>query len=358
MKPLLAEVRKVRERLGILKEKWWPGALLFLFGLGLVLSGGLGLGFNYALTPVAHGPQQARIVVVPPNATAGQIAEMLVQENLIRSRWAFEVYTRFLGKDSSLQAGTYSLRTDQSIPEIVRMLVSGRTLMVTFTIPEGFTISQIADVLERHHLIDRQRFFEVVAREKFPYPFLEGLPPSCRRLEGFLYPDTYRVPRDIDEKQLVDIMLARFQKEITRLNFEERARKIGLTVRDAVIIASLIEREAKLDSERAIISGVIQNRLQRQMPLQIDATVVYALGRQPNRGVVTYKDLTVDSPYNTYLYTGLPPGPIASPGSASLIAAVSPAPTPYLYYVAKPDGSHAFARTLDEHNRYKRQYQR
>ncbi|MGQ9711074.1 MAG: endolytic transglycosylase MltG [Desulfotomaculales bacterium] len=342
----------------MLKGKWWPAGLLYILGLGLVITGALGLASGYAFSPAATGLQEGRIVVVSENATAGQVAEMLAREKLIRSRWAFEVYTRLHGNDRSLKAGTYSFSANQSLPEIVRMLVSGRTVMVTFTIPEGFTISQIADVLEQHRLIDRQEFFEVVAKEDFPYPFLEGLPSSYRRLEGYLYPDTYRVPCDIDEKQLVDIMLARFQREITNLNYEERARKIGLSLHDAVTIASLVEREAKLDSERPVISGIIQNRLRRQMPLQIDATVVYALGRQPNRGVVTYQDLTVDSPYNTYLYTGLPPGPIASPGRKSLLAAVSPAATPYLYYVAKPDGSHAFACTLDEHNRYKRQYQR
>jgi len=341
-----------------LKGKWWPAGLLYVLGLGLVITGALGLAFGYAIGPAATGPQDGRIVVVSPNATASQIAEMLAREKLIRSRWAFEVYTRLHGKDRSLKAGTYSFSANQSLPEIVRMLVSGQTVMVTFTIPEGCTVSQIADILEQHRLIDRREFLEVVANEEFPYPFLDGLPSSHRRLEGYLYPDTYRVPCDIDEKQLVDIMLARFQMEISRLNYEERARNIGLSLREAVTIASLIEREAKLDSERPIISGIIHNRLRRQMPLQIDATVVYALGRPPNRGVVTYQDLTVNSPYNTYLYTGLPPGPIASPGRASLLAAVSPAATPYLYYVAKPDGSHAFARTLDEHNRYKRQYQR
>lgn len=340
-----------------LKEKW-TAILLIIAGSLLFVAGSLCMRFGEALAPVAQQAGPARIVVVPPDATAGQIAHILARDNLIRSQWAFRFYSRLTGKDASLKAGTYSLSPTQSVPEIIEMLSSGRTLMVTVTIPEGFTLTQIADLLEGLHLIDRHAFFKVVAEGKFPYSFLEGIPPSPRRLEGFLFPDTYRVPRDAGEEQLVGMMLARFQKEMTSLNLEERARKLGLSVREAVTIASLIEREAKLDSERRIISGVIHNRLRRNMPLQVDATVIYAMGRQPNHGVVTYQDLTVDSPYNTYLHTGLPPGPIASPGRASLLAAVSPASTPYLYYVARPDGSHAFARTLDEHNRYKKQYQR
>lgn len=337
--------------------RWLIG---FLFGaaLGLIVLGCSGLTWGYFMSSAASPPGTTKIIVIPENTTGAEIARMLADNGLIRSRLAFSLYVRLTGKDASLQAGTYSLNTGQSLPQIVDMLSTGRTLMVTFTIPEGFTLAQIADLLERQGLTDQETFYRVVSYTRFSYSFLQGIPPSRQRLEGFLFPDTYRVPRGASTKHLVDIMLARFQKEIKSLNYETRAAQLGLTVREAVTIASLIEREAKLDRERYLISGVIHNRLARNMPLQIDATVVYAMGRQPNRGVVTYRDLAIDSPYNTYLHPGLPPGPISSPGRTSLLAAVSPAKTPYLYYVARPDGSHAFARTLDEHNAYKRQYQR
>jgi UPF0755 protein len=175
-------------------------------------------------------------------------------------------------------------------------------------------------------------------------------------MEGYLFPDTYHIGSRTTEEEIIKMMLKRFNDELVKLDYVEKITLPGLSLHNAVTLASLVEREAREDSERPVIAGVIMNRLNRGMKLQIDATVLYALGGHKEK--VYYKDLEVDSPYNTYLYYGLPPGPIAFPGEASLKAAIEPAITDYLYYVAKPDGSHAFARTLAEHNNNKAKYTR
>ncbi|MDD4239695.1 MAG: endolytic transglycosylase MltG, partial [Desulfotomaculaceae bacterium] len=180
-------------------------------------------------------------------------------------------------------------------------------------------------------------------------------PEGEKRLEGYLFPDTYSFNIGESESIIVETMLKRFDREMAELGFEALAEENGISLHQAVTIASLVEREAKADEERPLIAGVIYNRLNISMPLQIDATIQYALGE--NKPEIYYKDLEVDSPYNTYRNYGLPPGPIAMPGRASLLAAVNPADTDYLYYVAKPDGSHAFATTLAQHNVNKEMYQ-
>jgi UPF0755 protein len=315
------------------------------------------IGFLSLLSPVSK-PAQARDVIVriPPEATAAQVAVILKQKEVIKSPVVFRVYSRYQGMDGLLKAGEYRISTSLSTPEILHELVDGRLAVQTITVPEGFTTERLADLLVENGLVARDQFFLSLANDHFPYLFVQGLPSgSNRRLEGYLYPDTYQVTRGSGEHAVIELMLSRFEKEINDLNYAEKASRAGLTLNEAVTIASMIESEARVDQERPLIAGVIFNRLQLNMPLQIDATVQYALNGHKER--IYYKDLEVDSPYNTYRITGLPPGPIAMPGRSSLLAAVNPAQTNDLYYVAKPDGTHAFATTLEEHNLNREKYQ-
>ncbi len=316
----------------------------------------------FALTAVhicllpADGGESAREVAVsvPHDATCHQVAKILKQKDLLRSAHAFRIYARWKGLDSQIKAGEYVLNSGMSVPELLNVLVEGRVAVKTFTVPEGFTTAQVAELLVSQGLADKDKFWEAVTFGDFPYYFLEGVPPGEKRLEGYLFPDTYQVRRGATEKEIVDMMLARFAREMEELGYPALAAARGLTLHEAVTIASLVEREARKDEERPLIAGVIYNRLAMSMPLQVDATVQYALGT--TKPVLYYRDLEVASPYNTYLISGLPPGPIAMPGRSSLLAAVHPASTSYLYYVAKPDGSHAFAETLEEHNVNKEMY--
>lgn len=307
------------------------------------------------LNPATSFEQEVNVVVeVTPDSSTYDIGRMLEKNGLIKNAFVFSVYARLKGLDGELKAGEYSLSSTMSVPKIVEKMVRGMPVMYTFTVPEGYTVEQVADMLAEKGFADRDKFLQEVEKGSFDYPFLNDLPKGPSRLEGYLFPDTYRVSKGCSEYTLIDLMLSRFNEEINRLNYKAKAQKLGLTLHEAVTIASMIEEEALKDDERALISGIIYNRLHKDMLLQVDATVLYALGE--HKPVVYYEDLEVDSPYNTYKRKGLPPGPISSPGRASLIAAVKPARTDYLYYVAKPDGSHAFARTLKEHNANKRKY--
>lgn len=301
-----------------------------------------------ALSPV-DGRESARQVEVciPHNATCSQVAKILKQSELLRSERAFRFYARWKGLDYQLKAGEYALNSGMTVPELLDVLVEGRVAVKTFTVPEGYTTAQVAELLVSLGMVNEEEFWQAVAFGDFPYQFLEGVPPGKKRLEGYLFPDTYRVRAGATEEEILDMMLKRFSREIEELEYPELAAARGLTLHEAVTIASLVEREARLDEERPLIAGVIYNRLKISMPLQVDATVQYALGT--TKPVLYYRDLEVDSPYNTYRINGLPPGPIAMPGRSSLLAAVYPAATDYLYYVARPDGSHAFAPTLEEH---------
>jgi UPF0755 protein len=311
-----------------------------------------------ALSAADPGTSEEIKVEIPEGANSYQIARLLSQEEIIKNERAFIYFSRLTGKDSLLKSGSYLLSPSYAIPEIIDKLVEGSSDSVIFTVPEGYTVEQIANLLEEKGLINRDRFDRLVAEGDFPFPFLrdlEDLPEGSCRLEGYLFPDTYHVGKNISENELITVMLKRFQREMEDLQFPEKVAEKGFTLNEGITIASMVEREAKVDRERPIIAGVILNRLDLGMPLQIDATVQYVL--KGHRPTIYYEDLEVDSPYNTYRVMGLPPGPIGAPGRKSLLAVIEPEKTDYLYYVAKPDGSHAFARTLQEHNANINKYQ-
>lgn len=300
-------------------------------------------------------PDDARVIEVrlPDDGTASDVAALLSQHGLIRSERLFLAYCRQQGLDKQLQAGLYEFSRSMSLPQMAAQVAAGRVKSTTMTVPEGYTVKQIGEMLAKNRVCTQEQWAQALANVG-AHDFLPPVDVSPeRRLEGFLYPDTYRIDESSRAEDVVAMMLANFSA-VWKEQFAAQAEQKNLSVMDTVIVASLIEREARVPEERERIAGVIYNRLQAGMPLQIDATVIYSLGEHRER--LTYKDLEIDSPYNTYRYPGLPAGPIASPGGQSIAAALAPEDNDYLYYVAKGDGSHHFSVTYAEHLAAKARY--
>lgn len=311
----------------------------------LALIGAAGGWYWWRETARPAGPLGSRPVriTIAPGASAASVGAELETRGVIRSAWAWGVRARRAPTKITLQPGVYDVSPGESPARILRRLVDGDVARVKVTFPEGFTLRQVARRLGARRIVgDENRFLDLVSRQGNTLR-ASFRPPA--RLEGYLFPDTYTFPVGASETQIAQQMLGNFDRLVARGTRNKRA---ALPLSDIVIIASLIEREAKVDRDRARIAGVIYNRLKKKMPLQIDATVQYARGKHVSR--LLFKDLTINSPYNTYKRKGLPAGPICNPGLASLKAALAPETHPYLFYVARKDGSHVFGRTLAEHN--------
>ncbi len=279
------------------------------------------------------------------------IAKKLKDKGLIRSSYLFLYYLKKLGLESKLKAGDYVLSKNMNINQILNYLVEGKTVVVKITIPEGFLTREIGKMIEEKGLGDSRIFVKLVNAPHL-FNFSYEIPPT---FDGYLFPDTYYLDRGQNEKEIIQKMLNRFQQMIK----EEHIRKsneINYSLDNIINIAALIEKEAKVDSDRRLISAVLHNRLKRGMLLECDATVQFLFGIPKKR--LYYKDLLIDSPYNTYLYKGLPPRPICNPGLASIESALSPAKVDYLYYVLKNDNSHYFSLNCNEHIRAKRKYRK
>jgi UPF0755 protein len=294
-----------------------------------------------------------RFVDVPPGTPIVAIGDRLAAAGVVRDRWMFRLAYWLEGRGRSLQAGEY--RFDQPVTtfDVIEKLARGDVYLRSITFPEGLTLAEMAGLYEREGLGPGAAFLDA-ARDPAP---IRALDPAAPDLEGYLFPDTYRLPRSGAAADLVRQMVRRFEE-----SFDEDLRRAatdrGFDVRQAVALAALVEKETALAAERPLVAAVYWNRLEIGMGLQCDPTVIYALTRAGRyTGNLTREDLAFDSPYNTYRYAGLPPGPIAAPGRASLEAAVRPADVPYLYFVSRNDGSHVFATTLDEHNRNVWEYQ-
>lgn len=309
--------------------------------------------YRSMLKPVDPQTPQTKTLSIPTGTSTTKISKMLFDAGLIRNQLAFRIYSRSQGLAARMQAGEYTLDTGMSVPEIIRRITGGEVDTLVFTIPEGYNLKQITDTLAGKGLADRARFTELLAEGNFNYDFLQGLPAGEKRLEGYLFPDTYRINKGTTEEEIINIMLARFAREITP-EFRQKAGALGLTLHQSVTLAAIVEREAAKDEERPSVAAVFLNRLKKGWKLESCATVQYALGTNKTR--LLYKDLQVESLYNTYKYKGLPPGPIAAPGRASLQAAVNPAPEDYMFFVVSEEGQHVFSRTIQEHNRNKTKY--
>lgn len=276
-----------------------------------------------------------------------QIARVLAQVGVIGNTTAFILQARLSGADGRLQPGDYDLKTGMPPGEVIRVLRAGPPVkFVTVTIPEGYRLDQIADRMHRDAGVSKKEFIALAGSgaERFSdtYPFVAGAYKGS--LEGYLFPKTYRVARGATAKSVIEMMLDQFGRETAYLDYSE-ARSRGLTPAQVVVIASMIERESKLARERPLVSAVIYNRLRKNMRLKIDATIEYVLRDRKLR--LTNADLYTQTPYNTYLHEGLPPGPISNPGLASLQAAAHPADSDFIYYVLTGrDGSHTFTTNL------------
>lgn len=292
-------------------------------------------------------------VEIPENSNAQQVALILKEKGLVHSEAAFLSYCRKNHIDNQLKAGNFKFSRSQPVSEIAMKISKGNTIVSDYiTVPEGYTVKQIGQLLIEKNISTAKEWQQAVEAD-YNYSFINNSLCGEKRLEGFLFPDTYAVDEQSNSHSVINMMLDNFDK-LWQDNFAKLAQDADMSINEAVIVASLIEREAMVASEREKISGVIQNRIKIGMPLQIDASVLYSLGE--HKESVSLDDLKVDSPYNTYKNAGLPPGPIACPGKASIAAALNPEKHSYYYYLAKGDGSHYFSKTYAEHIKAKNKY--
>lgn len=314
----------------------------------------LALALAFYLTYVWRSPAFAPplVLAVQRGEPFAAVARKLDDAGAIPDARLFTVLARLRGDDRRVKSGEYEIDGDQTADELLAALVSGKQRLRMVTIPEGLTVEETARVLERAGLGAAERFVELAQDEQFVATLELPVP----RLEGYLFPDTYAFDSTVTPEDIVRHMTARF-REVFTPDLAEAAAERGLTIDQAVTLASLIEKEAAVPEERPIISAVFHNRLARRMPLQSDPTVLYGVtGRE---GRIRSVDLARVTPYNTYLIPGLPPGPIANPGLASIVAAVRPAPgVTALYFVARNDRTHEFNDTLAAHQRAVNRWQR
>jgi UPF0755 protein len=297
--------------------------------------------------PYRGYPDREVLVDIPQGLGVAAIGHRLVEAGVVKNDWAFRLAVWRRGAARSLKAGEYRFAGDLRATAVVDQLVAGAVVLRPITFREGLTILDMAAHFEAQGLGTKAMFTAAAGRASL----IRELDPSAEDLEGYLFPETYNLPRDASADALVERMVARF-RTVYDQQLREAAKARGLSTRQVVTIASLIEKETSRADERPLVSAVYQNRHRIGMGMQCDPTVIYALQKAGLwRGNLTRENLQFDSPYNTYRYAGLPPGPIAAPGRASIEAAIAPADVPYLYFVSRNDGSHVFASTLDEHNR-------
>lgn len=326
---------------------------LFFFSLGLLL---LFLIFALCWLLLTHPSKTAstKVIFIKKGTHLKRASEILEQEGIIKNRHFFILLTTALGKKTKVRAGEYEFNTRMLPLEVLDVLVKGQAKHHLVTIPEGYTLSQIARLLEDLNLVEKKGFLQKASSPVFINTL--GFSPSSQpTLEGYLFPDTYHLFREMDPEEVIQMMVHQFKK-VFGPDLANRASELGISQRETVILASIIEKETPLPGEKPLVSSVFHNRLKKKIPLQSDPTVIY--GIKNFNGNLTKEDLTRPTPYNTYLISGLPPTPICNPGKDSLLAAVHPAPVPYLYFVSKNDGSHFFSSDIEEHNRAVWRYQK
>jgi UPF0755 protein len=294
-----------------------------------------------------------QFVVIAPGTGTAAIRRVLVDAGVIRDQLAFRAAVWWTGRARELQAGEYRFDRPLAAVEVVERLARGDVYRRRITFPEGLTILEMAEIFQSGGFGAAAEFAEAAANPSL----IQALDPEAVDLEGYLFPETYALPRATPASRLVAMMVDRFLATYTD-QWRRAAEEQGLSLRQVVTLASLVEEETGTPEERPLVAAVYRTRLRIGMRLQADPTVVYALRQAGSyTGNLRRDDLALDSPYNTYRYAGLPPGPIAAPGAASLEAALMPTDVDYLYFVSRNDGTHAFARTLAEHNRNVREFQ-
>jgi len=300
------------------------------------------------LEPVRPGSTEAVYVEIPAGSSTREVAELLKKVHVIKDANFFRYFARYRKLDAQLKGGEYELNAGMTPDQILMKLSRGETVVRRFTVPEGFTVAQVADLLASKGLVVREQFQKAAAVSKLNASYLPSGVELAQPLEGYLFPSTYDYKPGVTEEQILAMMFARWEQNFGS-DLRARAKEVGLTVHEVMILASIIEKEAQVAGERPVIAGVYLNRLQIGMKLDADPTVRYAAGLGPEEDLKA-ADMEIESPYNTYRQAGLPPGPIAAPGLASMKAALYPQAHDFWYFVAKADGSgeHYFAKTLDE----------
>lgn len=312
------------------------------------------LGFALALAGCGSAPEgEPQTVTVPSGASFGEVLDTLSQRGVVERPTLFRIYARLKDADTQIRAGRYALRRNERWALVLDHLTEGRVVTERLTIPEGFRLTQMAPRIAELAGAPSDSVAAYLERDSVADIF--GVPGPG--LEGYLFPDTYRFAEGTSVERIVRTMTEHFHDYWTEER-RARAEELGRSVQEITTLASIIQAEARRTEEMPTISGVYWNRLDRNHPLQADPTVLYALGGPRERLLYAAIDSVADSPYNTYSVVGLPPGPIGAPGEQALDAALHPAETDFFYFVARPDGTHVFTRTLAEHNRAKAQARR
>jgi UPF0755 protein len=323
--------------------------------MAVLLMGGF-LGFGgligfYALNQPTGLSSSVHLVDIPPGTSFRQVASLMSDRHLIRATWFVTLLGRLQGLDRKIFPGEYELHEGMKTTEVLAKLAKGELYHYAVTIPEGYSVAQIADVLDQKNLAKKE---ELLKLNQDP-TFIRSLNLSVPTLEGYLFPDTYRFSRYMPAEAILKTMVNRFQEMVTA-DIRNQAARMGMTLQQVLTFASVVEKETGLPGERPLVAGVFHNRLKQNIPLQSDPTVIYAI--ENFDGNIRKADLSINSPYNTYRVRGLPPGPIANPGLDAIKAVLEPTPTNYVYFVSRNDGSHEFSATLAEHNRAVDKYQR
>lgn len=316
--------------------------ICFALILGVLSASVLVLGLSRHLEQPRNF-EQTEITIHPGQSFNSVLAE-LHRRGLISSIWKLKLYARFKDRDRKLRAGEYRIPAGASPEQILDLLVQGKVMLHRVTVPEGYNLRQIAETVEHAGLVSAVEFLAAASDPQL----IENFKISGSSLEGYLFPDTYLFSRQTSARKVIEVMVHRFD-EVFSEDWKERAAKLGLSVHEVVVLASIIEKETGVDVERPVIASVFHNRMGQGMRLESDPTVIY--GIENFDGNLTRTHLRTPTPYNTYTQPGLPPGPIASPGQKSLEAALYPADTPYLFFVARKDRTHQFSTTLAEHQK-------
>ncbi len=313
----------------------------FAFVFTALVLAGILYGVVHIFMPLPSEHQSVEIEI-PKGATYRQVAEILSQNRIIRDKNLFLLLGRLYGIDRKIRAGYYSLSGPSNLLDLLELLRKGRIVEYDITVIEGDSLQEIAAKLSEKGILPERDFWQLATDKAFLVAHSIDAP----SLEGFLFPDTYRIPKGADPKEVVEMMIHNLRDQFTE-KLRARAAEIGMTEREVLTLASIIEKEAATDEERPLISAVYHNRLRKRIPLQADPTAIYGIKNWGEK--ITADDLRRKSPYNTYIVNGLPPGPIASSGLKSIVAALYPADVPYMYFVSNNDGTHRFSVTAEEH---------
>jgi len=333
-------------------KRSWKRFLLMLFFLALAVAAWFGYGVYHRVFYPFQGYEKSAVVLIESGMPVSAIGKALQRHGVIASASEFTRYYRLFFAGRKLKAGEYLFDGPLTMRQVIDKLEQGKAILYRVTVKEGLWIGETAQVLEAAGLFPAADFLRAARSPAL----IHDLDPEAKDLEGYLFPDTYMVRKDITAREMAALMVDHFRQNFTN-TFIWRARDIGFSIRQAVIMASLVEKETANRDERFLVSSVFHNRLRKGMLLDCDSTIIYALKKAGSYdGNLRWDDLKSDSPYNTRRHRGLPPGPIANPGYASLEAALYPENTEYLYFVAKDGSSHYFSRTLAEHNRAVRKF--